>query len=71
MRMVDVFPAPFGPRKPNASPGSTWKSMSSTATKLPNRLVMLLPRIRGSPLVRDTSVDATGWWRDRAGRFLA
>ena len=37
MRIVDVLPAPFGPRKPNASPGSTWKSMPSTATKLPKR----------------------------------
>ena len=27
-----VLPAPFGPRKPNASPGSTAKSMPSTAT---------------------------------------
>ena len=37
MRIVDVLPAPFGPRNPNASPGSTWKSMPSTATKLPKR----------------------------------
>jgi hypothetical protein len=28
---VVVLPAPFGPRKPTRSPGSTWKSMPSTA----------------------------------------
>ena len=47
MRMVDVLPAPFGPRKPNASPGSTAKSMPSTATKLPKRLVTLVPSDQG------------------------
>ena len=66
MRMVDVLPAPLGPRNPNASPGSTWKSMPSTATKLPNRLVMFVPWIKGSELA-DTNADATGWRRDRAG----
>ena len=39
MRIVEVLPAPFGPRKPNASPGATSKSMPSTATKSPNLLV--------------------------------
>src|SRR5690625_1163555 len=33
MRIVEVLPAPFGPRKPNDSPGWTSKSMPSTATK--------------------------------------
>ena len=53
--MVDVLPAPFGPRNPNASPGSTWKSMPSTATKFPKRLVMRVPWISGA----GTRVDAT------------
>src|SRR5712692_7446886 len=39
MRMVDVLPAPFGPRKPNASPLATSKSMPSTASRSPNLLV--------------------------------
>src|SRR5712691_1190531 len=39
MRIVDVLPAPFGPRKPNASPLATSKSMPSTASRSPNLLV--------------------------------
>jgi hypothetical protein len=31
MPIVVVVPAPFGPSKPNTSPGGTWKSTSSTA----------------------------------------
>ena len=61
MRMVDVLPAPFGPRKPNASPGSTWKSMPSTATKSPKCLVRFVPWIRGPAAASDTKVDATGF----------
>jgi hypothetical protein len=38
MRMVDDLPAPFGPRKPNASPRRTWTSIPSTATKSPKVL---------------------------------
>ncbi len=38
IRIVEVFPAPFGPRKPNASPGATVMSMPSTAVNSPNRL---------------------------------
>ena len=38
-------PRRSGPRKPNASPGSTRKSMPSTATKAPNRLVSSRPSI--------------------------
>ena len=48
MRIVDDLPAPFGPRKPNASPGATSKSISSTATKSPNRLVSALAEMTGS-----------------------
>src|SRR6201992_3572758 len=46
MRMVEDFPAPFGPRKPNASPRKRSKSIPSTAVKLPNRFVK--PRARTS-----------------------
>ena len=37
MRMVELLPAPLGPRKPKASPCSTVKSTPSTAVKSPNR----------------------------------
>ena len=39
MRMVEDLPAPFGPRKPNASPRIRSKSIPSTAVKSPKRLV--------------------------------
>ena len=39
IRMVELLPAPFGPRKPNASPGAISKSMPSTAVNDPKRLV--------------------------------
>jgi hypothetical protein len=38
MRMVELLPAPLGPRKPNASPRRTSTSMPSTAVQAPNRL---------------------------------
>ena len=38
IRMVDVLPAPLGPRKPNDSPLAMVKSTPSTATKSPKRL---------------------------------
>src|SRR5215210_1892384 len=38
MRIVDVLPAPFGPRKPKASPRCTSKSIASTATRSPKLL---------------------------------
>src|SRR5665213_588357 len=37
IRIVELLPAPFGPRKPNASPLATSKSMPSTATRSPKR----------------------------------
>ena len=37
IRMVDVLPAPFGPRNPNDSPLAMVKSTWSTATKSPKR----------------------------------
>jgi hypothetical protein len=39
MRIVELLPAPFGPRNPNASPGATSKSMPSTAVNVPKRFV--------------------------------
>src|SRR3954453_16737805 len=39
IRIVDVLPAPLGPRKPNASPFCTSKSIPSTATRSPNRFI--------------------------------
>ncbi len=39
MRRDVVLPAPFGPRKPVTTPGSTVKLRSSTACTSPNRLV--------------------------------
>src|SRR5262249_16050589 len=38
IRIVELFPAPFGPRNPNASPLCTMKSIASTATKPPKPL---------------------------------
>ncbi len=38
MRIVEVLPAPFGPRKPNTSPRTMSKSTPSTATNSPNSL---------------------------------
>ena len=35
MRMVDVFPAPFGPSSPKHSPASTEKLTPFTAVKSP------------------------------------
>src|SRR5258706_1022006 len=39
IRIVVVFPLPFGPRYPNTSPGCTVKETWSTAVKLPNFFV--------------------------------
>src|SRR5690348_26755 len=38
MRIVELLPAPFGPRNPNASPCCTSKSIASTARRSPKRL---------------------------------
>ena len=39
IRMVVVFPAPLGPRKPNTSPGDTERSMWSTTVFFPKAFV--------------------------------
>src|ERR1700722_16966628 len=46
--VVDL-PAPFGPGKPNVSPGLTSKSMPLTASISPYRLVSPLTRTAGWP----------------------
>ncbi len=46
--IVDVLPAPLGPRKPKASPRRTSKSMWSTAVKSPKRFTNPLAETRGS-----------------------
>src|SRR5215471_3201098 len=48
MRIVDDLPAPLGPRKPNASPRRSSKSMPSTAVNSPNRLVRPVARMSTS-----------------------
>lgn len=47
MRMVVLFPAPFGPRKPKHSPSSIWKSTASTALSSSKTLVSFSPRTAG------------------------
>src|SRR5690349_15465067 len=51
IRIVDVLPAPFGPRNPNDSPGATSKSMASTAMRSPN--IFVSPRAWMSEVVED------------------
>lgn len=46
IRMVVVFPAPFGPRKPKTSPSSTCRLRSSTAVKAPNFFVRFSTSIK-------------------------
>src|SRR5881227_3024003 len=41
MRMVVVFPAPFGPRKPKTSPGRRSNETESTMVRFPMTLVRL------------------------------
>src|SRR5437588_10831595 len=72
IRMVEVLPAPLGPRKPNASPLATSKSMPSTATRSPKRLVRPRAEISGSipglvSLSRGVGVGCARGKRKRAG----
>src|SRR5437763_9842031 len=55
MRIVELLPAPFGPRKPNASPGSIAKSMPSTATKPAKRFVSAWASMSGTVTASDAS----------------
>src|SRR5213592_3290878 len=49
IRIVELLPAPLGPRKPNASPRCTAKSTPSTATMRSNSLRRPRASIRGAP----------------------
>src|SRR5579859_4757944 len=61
MRIVDVLPAPFGPRNPKASPRPTSKSTPSTATRLPKRLVSLRATMSGeASCIRATILRGAG-----------
>jgi hypothetical protein len=46
MRIVEDFPAPFGPSKPNDSPCLTEKLIPFTAVKSPNFLTKFLTTIK-------------------------
>src|SRR5215510_7367304 len=59
IRIVDDLPAPFGPRKPNASPRYRSKSIPSTAVNPPNFLVR--PRARTSTSLSELSPTSRGY----------
>jgi hypothetical protein len=47
--MVEVLPAPLGPRNPKTSPRRTSKSISSTAASAPKLLESPRALIKGDP----------------------
>jgi hypothetical protein len=57
IRIVVDFPAPFGPRNPVTTPGSTTKLSRSTAVLSPYRLVRPSISIMIAP-----SLDVLGSW---------
>ena len=70
IRIVDDLPAPFGPRKPNDSPGATSTSIPSTATNSPNRFTSCRALTSAWPLdefMRLSTISA--WSRQRVGWF--
>src|SRR4051812_16519153 len=67
IRIVEILPAPLGPRNPKASPARTSKSMPSTAVNDPNRFVS--PRAEISEL--PSTATARGYGRDRGCDRLA
>ena len=58
IRIVELLPAPFGPRNPNVAPRSTAKSIPSTATNVPNRFVRPRASIRCAPGVTRPTLPA-------------
>src|SRR5512134_737143 len=71
MRIVDVFPAPFGPRKPKASPRWRSKSIPSTATNSPKRFTRSRAWMSGWPLCAVTRATlAIALWPAGALRSL-
>ena len=67
--MVEDFPAPFGPRKPKASPRSRSKSIPSTAVKLPNLFVRPVGADETSGIGRHSS-DTTGRVRTMPNEYF-
>src|SRR4051794_7512537 len=63
---VVVLPAPFGPSRPKISPAATWKSIPSTATMSPYRLIS--PRTSTTGSVATERVAAIGGWYKRGTR---
>src|SRR4029078_10863534 len=63
--IVEVLPAPLGPRKPNDSPVATSKSIASTAVNSPKRLVR--PRARISEGWAESGMGAHGTATVRQG----
>src|SRR5262245_45351177 len=59
MRMVVVFPAPLGPRKPNTSPRAMESSRSSTAAKSP----YVLPR-RSNLMMSFMEIGRVARWHE-------
>src|SRR4051794_12398832 len=64
---VVVLPAPFGPSRPKISPAATWKSMPSTATMSPYRLISPRTSTTG-PVGADPVATIGRWYRRRTGR---
>src|SRR4030042_4004949 len=58
MRIVVVFPAPFGPKKPKISPAGIRRSKSRTAWKLPNFLFRQSIAIIRSADLQDFDLEA-------------
>src|SRR5207302_471105 len=73
VRIRVVFPAPFGPRKPNAIAGGTVRSTESTATRSPNRFVSAWVCTTGRPSVAGSggSIPARYTLLDEAGRLAS
>src|SRR5262245_51157802 len=68
IRIVDDLPAPFGPRKPNDSPGRTSRSLPLTASKEPYdlrsptaRIIAPVLAISGSSLPGVRTDSGSGW----------
>src|SRR5436189_3611025 len=59
IRIVVVFPAPLGPRKPNTLPGRTSNDSPSTAVKSPNRFVTPSTRNVAAPSLINRSQIST------------
>src|SRR5581483_2354424 len=70
IRIVDDLPAPFGPRKPKASPRSTAKSIPSTAVRSPKRLTSPRARISGACTDMILTLAGRAFFLEHCGRAL-